>query len=85
MLTIYRADTNDNFLGFPMSLSVEPYKQEGFKSNSMNAIEKFSEKDLSETSQILRVTLSFIAKDIYGNLMHWDDMCSYFAHTRFIL
>ena len=29
--------------------------------------------------------MSFVGRDVFGNNMHEDAICSYFTHTRFIM
>lgn len=68
----------DRFAGFPTSISVQPYKQEVFHSDSMNAIEKVSDKTMDDTGETYSVSLNIKAKDIYGNIMLNDNICTYF-------
>jgi hypothetical protein len=45
-----------------------------------------TEKDLLDDSTLItRMILTFTGKDIYGNLMSVESICSYFTHNRFIL
>lgn len=51
----------------------------------MNPIEKATDKEQSESTDMIRALLSFKARDVYGNLIIEDHICSYYAHSRYIL
>lgn len=68
-----------------MPMNVKPFRQEGFKIDGTNPINKVSEKVETDAGEISRVYLSFTARDVYGNLMIEDSICSFFAHSRFLI
>lgn len=87
VLDLYSSVTLEQFAGFPISISVQPYKQEIFTSDSMNSIEKASTKEMEEDSgaELYTVTLTFKGRDIYGNVMYNENICTYYLHNRFIV
>lgn len=46
----------------------------------MNQIEKASDKTMDSIGEMITVTLDIKAKDVYGNIMYNDAICSYFTH-----
>jgi|LauGreDrversion4_2_1035121.scaffolds.fasta_scaffold40888_2 hypothetical protein len=51
----------------------------------MNPIEKATDKDQTESTEVTRALLSFKARDVYGNMIVEDKICSFYAHSRYIL
>ena len=66
-------------------MSVKPFRLEAFTINSINVIEKVTDKDQTETTELTRALISFKAKDVYGNFMIEDQICSLYAHPRFLV
>jgi hypothetical protein len=85
MLTIFSAATLEQFDGFPISISVQPYKQEAFSSDSMNSITKVSDKVIDGDGELYSISLIIRARDVYGNIMYNDNICTYFLHSRFVV
>eukprot|EP00347_Sterkiella_histriomuscorum_P007352 403349276 len=72
-----------NFAGFPLSnINILPFKQEKFRSDSSNTMTKLSSSISSGVQQIL---LSFTTRDIYGNLIQDEVICSHYNHKRYLL
>ena len=44
-----------------------------------------SEKEIFGTGEMNIITLSFAGKDVYGNMMTDNDICSFFTHSRFVI
>jgi hypothetical protein len=56
-----------------------------FRIDGKNSILKETDKDENENTETTVALMSFTAKDVYGNLMHEDKICSFFTHGRFII
>lgn len=64
---------------------MKPFRQEAFRADGLNSIEKETEKEESETTELTRALISFKARDVYGNLMVDDQICTFYNHPRFLL
>jgi hypothetical protein len=64
---------------------VKPFRQESFRSDGLNAIEKETDKEETETTELTRALINFKARDVYGNLMVEDQICSFYNHPRFLM
>ena len=64
---------------------MKPFRQEAFRSDGGNAIEKETDKEETETTELTRALINFKARDVYGNLMVEDQICSFYNHPRFLM
>jgi hypothetical protein len=64
---------------------VKPFRQEAFRSDGGNAIVKETDKEETETTELTRALINFKARDVYGNLMVEDQICSFYNHPRFLM
>lgn len=64
---------------------MKPFRQESFRSDGLNAIEKETDKEETETTELTRALINFKARDVYGNLMVEDQICSFYNHPRFLM